>query len=65
MKTRKIKSVDISSGLPVYRFKRDWLDRFRAEGIKHVSVYINDETGEIRILPGDEVPGKEKEESGE
>lgn len=60
MKTRKIKTVDISTGWPVYRFEKKWLDRFRAEGIKTVSVSLNDETGELRIVPGDVDAGKEE-----
>jgi len=62
MKARKIKTVDISTGWPVYRFEKVYLDRFRAEGTGKVSVYINDETGEIRIVPGDELPESGRED---
>ena len=45
------KTIDISKGHPVIRLPFDFTDRLRAEGIKEVTLSINDVTEVITIRP--------------
>ena len=48
---RKLETIDIRQGFPVYRFKAFFLDRLRAEGVERVDVSIDDQTSIITIEP--------------
>lgn len=45
------KTIDISKGHPVIRLPFDLTDRLRAEGVKEVTLSINDVTEVITIRP--------------